>query len=60
MTMEASCVFCEYSKKNAGKMVFCILFGIFIHASHTGCKYQKPRRNGIAEIDKGRSGTDVR
>lgn len=59
VTMETSCGTCEFSRKNAGRMVFCMLFGIFIHANHTGCKYQKPGRDANAEIDKGRSGADV-
>lgn len=60
VTMETSCRTCEFSKKNAGRMVFCMLFGIFIHANHTGCKYKKPRRDAVVEIDKGRRGTNVR
>lgn len=60
MTMGANCGTCEHSKHSSGKMVFCLLLGIFIHNGHTGCKYLKPGRDGSAEIIRNRSGEDVR
>ena len=38
-----NCGNCEKSRKSGEKGAYCLLYGIYIHADHEGCRYhQKP------------------
>lgn len=51
------CGSCGNAKRNAGSMVYCLLFGIFIHAGHQGCKYHDggDRDEDSREVQKPKS-----
>ena len=47
--MEMECRTCDHAKKSSGGLLYCILFGIFIRASHDLCRYHKNHEDDHAE-----------
>lgn len=42
------CGKCRNARKNSKNGVYCLLFGIMIHALHSGCRYYKTEDEGNA------------